>query len=154
MGAIETQRATAAEWLAAAHTSPQRVYKEWLEQRFVLFPLGRRWDVVKLPAPDAHTVRGLLDKPGVNGPILHDPRRRALYILVPAGTATGWALPGTTCLGTGSYLGVPAPSHTAPTGYHWAIPPDGTGQLTDPLALRHALSSAATALSRQGDSPR
>ncbi|MGW0368577.1 hypothetical protein ACWDZW_06570 [Streptomyces coeruleorubidus] len=47
-----------------------------------------------------------------DGPVIHDPRFRRYYALVPHGTAKAWGTPAAECLGEGTYLGVPRADHT------------------------------------------
>ncbi|MDF3297670.1 hypothetical protein [Streptomyces tropicalis] len=76
------------------------------------------------------------------GPVLHDDGGDTLGFVVPAGTAAGWDLPGSTCTrtdGRGLRL-VPEPPVD---GADWLLPPDGAGLATDPAELRRALGEAA-----------
>ncbi|MBD0837152.1 hypothetical protein [Streptomyces sp. TRM68416] len=131
--------ATAAEaWLASAHPSPDTVRREWDgEDLLALIPLGRHFDVVCLHEHLVHHVAGTSDRDAVNswlgstlscGPVIHDPKRRCYYALVPPGTAKGWRGPAKAkeYLGEGFYLGVPRVGLTEPgltvQRSYWAVP--------------------------------
>ncbi|MFB6423704.1 hypothetical protein ACFV2I_20480 [Streptomyces microflavus] len=129
----------AAAWLARA--DPDRAHADrWMRSvGLVLLPLGIRWCAVKVDEHD-----GLAAAADVNGPVIHDPGGRVVYFLVPVGAATTWDCPRTELLGLACWLAVPAPQSTEPPGVHWVRPPDGSGLLVDPAALRAALSSRAS----------
>lgn len=128
-----------AEWLAKADPDPEHA-KRWLSSaRILLLPLGRLWDVVKVPR-----LRGLAAvEMGVDGPVIHDPAGQAVFFLVPVGTAIVWDVDGTVCLGDACYLATPVPVVKTPPGPHWLQAPDGSGQLVDPETLRDALTAVS-----------
>lgn len=139
----------AVDWLAAAHPDPSSVRRLWLEDARAMLPVGVRWDAIKVPASilrqlagdDPGQVRSLLTETGAAGPTVVDPGR-SYYLLVPRGTAAAWRVHGTECLGVACYLSTPAPSCTTPPGAHWLTPPDGTGVLCDPAAVRELVAAA------------
>ncbi|MFG2825148.1 hypothetical protein ACGFX4_37695 [Kitasatospora sp. NPDC048365] len=72
----------------------------------------------------------------------------SIAFLVPAGTALGWHLPGTTC--------TPGATLPPPTDPRWIMPPSGPGPLarpTDSWVLRSALCEAASTLTAGGLGP-
>ncbi|MEV6051199.1 hypothetical protein [Streptomyces sp. NPDC052107] len=76
------------------------------------------------------------------GPVLHDGGCATLGFLVPAGTAAGWDVPGSTCTetdGRGLRLNPVPPVE----GSAWLLPPGGADLATDPVVLRRALGEAA-----------
>ncbi len=76
------------------------------------------------------------------GPVLHDDGCDTLGFLVPAGTAAGWDVPGSTCTetdGRGSCLSPEPPME----GSDWLLPPGEADLATDPAVLRAALGEAA-----------
>jgi len=76
------------------------------------------------------------------GPVLHDDGCDTLGFLVPAGTAAGWDVPGSTCTrtdGRGLRLNPEPPVE----GSDWLLPPGGAHPATDPAVLRRALGEAA-----------
>ncbi len=75
------------------------------------------------------------------GPVLHD-GGATLGFLVPAGTAAGWDVPGSTCTrtdGRGLRLNPEPPVE----GSDWLLPPGEADLATDPTVLRRALGEAA-----------
>ncbi|MCC5477366.1 hypothetical protein ACFV2N_23785 [Streptomyces sp. NPDC059680] len=76
------------------------------------------------------------------GPVLHDGGCATLGFLVPAGTAAGWDMPGSTCTetdGRGLRLNPEPPVE----GSDWLLPPSEADLATDPMVLRRALGEAA-----------
>ncbi len=68
--------------------------------------------------------------------------------LVPAGTAEGWRLPGTSC--------TPGAAVLPPTDPRWLVPPagaNGAPAATDPWILRSVLCEAACTLTAGGLGP-
>ncbi|MFC9932446.1 hypothetical protein [Streptomyces sp. NPDC127190] len=113
--------------------------------KLALIPLGVRFDAVRLPDAIVHAAAGS-EEPAVvrarltdylaGGPVVHDPRGRRYYALVPPGTTAGWVSPVVECLGTGTYLGVPPIDFTAFDGRtlssYWAVPVAFVGALCRP----------------------
>ncbi|MEU1162670.1 hypothetical protein ACIPX0_01170 [Streptomyces sp. NPDC090075] len=78
------------------------------------------------------------------GPVLHDDGGDTLGFVVPAGTAEGWDVPGSTCTctetdGRGLRLNPEPPVE----GSDWLLPPGEADLATDPAVLRRALGEAA-----------
>ncbi|MFJ8491309.1 hypothetical protein ACIRBZ_23590 [Streptomyces sp. NPDC094038] len=76
------------------------------------------------------------------GPVLHDDGGGTLGFVVPAGTAAGWDVPGSTCTeteGRGLRLNPEPPVE----GSDWLLPPGEAELATDPAVLRRALGEAA-----------
>ncbi|MFC8898203.1 hypothetical protein [Streptomyces cinereoruber] len=100
-------------------------------------PAGQAWDAVRVP-------RGIgllaLEALGArSGAVIEDDR--ALYWLVPPGSAAGWDITNTTVLGTGAKVLVPPARRTAGPGPFWRVCP-GEAWLTDTDALRAAVEDA------------
>ena len=76
------------------------------------------------------------------GPVLHDDGCDTLGFLVPAGTAAGWDVPGSTCTGTDG-RGLRLDPEPPVEGSDWLLPPGGAHPATDPAVLRRALGEAA-----------
>ncbi|SCF61266.1 hypothetical protein GA0115256_10572 [Streptomyces sp. DconLS] len=77
-------------------------------------------DLVTVPARQGLEAVDILRRGAADavGPVLHDDDRDTLGFLVPAGTAAGWDVPGSTCTetnGRGLRL-APEPRSRAPTG--------------------------------------
>ncbi|WP_371497156.1 hypothetical protein OG871_14375 [Kitasatospora sp. NBC_00374] len=82
------------------------------------------------------------------GSVLQTAGGSAIAFLVPAGTAGGWHLPGSSCT-AGAVL-------PAPTDPRWVMPPAGAGappRPTDAWVLRSALCEAACTLTAGGLGP-
>ncbi|QTD98734.1 hypothetical protein [Streptomyces cyanogenus] len=76
------------------------------------------------------------------GPVLHDDGCGTLGFLVPAGTAAGWDVPGSTCTESDGRGLWPAPWPPV-EGSDWLLPPGEADLATDPVVLRRALGEAA-----------
>jgi hypothetical protein len=143
---------TVEEWLASAHSSPGSVHHEWDNAgRLALIPLGRRFEAVRIPEDIVEAAAGCgspafvgawLTKCLHGGPVIHDPRFRRYYPLVPPHSAEKWLVPGTERLGEGTYLGVPRADRTEfdsrTRASYWAVPMRRPGRLcgvADVLAL-------------------
>jgi hypothetical protein len=120
-------------WLASADAYPERAHRWWQADEHAIPPLGRDWDVIQID--------GAYPPDTIDGPIIADPVRRALYILVPPGTAQLWDVPGSDALSDGVWLAIPSPARTDPPGLHWHQLPVEAGGLTDPNALRSVLTA-------------
>ncbi|WP_282695507.1 hypothetical protein [Streptomyces sp. CC208A] len=129
---LDTSGAASA-WLAEADPDPEHAQRWLSSAKVVLLPLGRRWSAVKASETIGLPAAQVLDV----GPVIYEPAGRAVFFLVPVDTQ--WDHPGTELLGDTTWLTVPVPTVTAPPGPHWLTPPDGSGRLVDPSALRVAL---------------
>ncbi|WP_191870696.1 hypothetical protein [Streptomyces filipinensis] len=76
------------------------------------------------------------------GPVLHDGGCATLGFLVPAGTAAGWDVPGSTCTETDG-RGLRLTPQPPVEGSDWLLPPGEADLATDPAVLRRALGEAA-----------
>jgi hypothetical protein len=76
------------------------------------------------------------------GPVLHDDGGDTLGFVVPAGTAAGWDVPGSTCTRTNGRGLCLAPEPPV-EGSDWLLPPGEADPATDPAVLRRALDEAA-----------
>ncbi|MEU3519769.1 hypothetical protein ABZ770_31590 [Streptomyces sp. NPDC006654] len=86
------------------------------------------------------------------GPVLHDDGGGTLGFVVPAGTAAGWDVPGSTCTGTDG-RGLRLNPQPPVEGSDWLLPPGEADPATDPAVLRRALGEAARMI-RAADSCR
>ncbi|GAA3105584.1 hypothetical protein GCM10017687_16640 [Streptomyces echinatus] len=101
-------------------------------------------DLVTVPARQGLEAVDILRRGAADavGPVLHDDGCDTLGFLVPAGTAAGWDVPGSTCTktdGRGLRLNPAAPVE----GSDWLLPPGEADLATDPVVLRRALGEAA-----------
>lgn len=76
------------------------------------------------------------------GPVLHDDDCDTLGFVVPAGTAAGWDVPGSTCTETDG-RGLRLDPEPPVEGAGWLLPPEEADPATDPAVLRAALGEAA-----------
>lgn len=76
------------------------------------------------------------------GPVLHDDGCDTLGFVVPAGTAAGWDVPGSTCTRTNG-RGLTLDPEPPVEGSDWLLPPGEADHATDPAVLRAALGEAA-----------
>ncbi|WP_329567992.1 hypothetical protein [Kitasatospora sp. NBC_01266] len=148
--------AAAVAWLAAAAPDPEACRREWerTDSGLALLPAGRRWDVLLVPGPLGRPALRLLTQSppfggwgrlATGGPVLLDPGDDSIGFLVPVGTAARWVGTGVRAAGAGAWVVVPHPTRRGP-GPRWLVVPDGSGQLTDPVALELALHEAAAGL--------
>ncbi|MEU6402182.1 hypothetical protein [Streptomyces sp. NPDC046985] len=105
---------------------------------------GPGCDLVTVPARQGLEAVDILRRAPEDavGPVLHDGGGDTLGFVVPAGTAAGWDVPGSTCTetdGRGLRL-APAPPVE---GSDWLLPPEEADPATDPAVLRRALDEAA-----------
>ncbi|MBU7596111.1 hypothetical protein JGS22_000290 [Streptomyces sp. P38-E01] len=135
----------AVEWLAAAAPDPVVCRQEWESNPLAvtLLPAGRRWDVLiltgTLGCPTLTALRRFAEQPG---PVLGDFGQSRTGFFVPPGTADRWVGTGVRAAGRGSWIVVPYPGRRT-GGVRWLVPPDGSGRLTDPVALELAMHEAA-----------
>ncbi|MCX4746534.1 hypothetical protein OG455_13545 [Kitasatospora sp. NBC_01287] len=146
--------AAAAAWLAAAAPAPQACRREWERSvsGLVLLPAGLRWDVLLVPGRLGRPTLRLLAGLSGGGPVLFDPGDDSVGFLVPVGTAARWVGTGVRVAGDGAWIAVPHPARRGP-GPRWLVPPDGSGRLTDPVALELALHEAAAGLGGPREHP-
>ncbi|MFE6688415.1 hypothetical protein ACFVFQ_18335 [Streptomyces sp. NPDC057743] len=140
----------AVDWLVSAAPDPDACRRAWERNPLgvALLEAGRCWDVL--------IVEGRLGRPAVDvlardrgrpGPVLSDFRDARTGFFVPAGTVAHWLGTGVRGAGRGTWIVVPYPGR-ATGGVRWLVPPDGTGTLTDPVALELALHAAVAARDR------
>ncbi|MEW2509187.1 hypothetical protein [Streptomyces sp. NPDC046870] len=106
-----------------------------------------RCDLVTVPTRQGLEAVDILRRGAADavGPVLHDDGCGTLGFLVPAGTAAGWDVPGSTCTetdGRGLRLNPEPPVE----GSDWLLPPGEADLATDPVVLRRALGEAARLL--------
>lgn len=106
---------------------------------------GHWWDAIRAVETTGRRAIELLRETGATvGPVILDPGgpEPRLYFLVPPGTATDWAEPGTVPLGQKCHVVVPPAGATEPPGLHWHVFPRGPRSLTQGGPLRKALGQA------------
>ncbi|MEI5102264.1 hypothetical protein RB200_31925 [Streptomyces sp. PmtG] len=119
---------------------------DWEERGVALLPLGRRFDVIRVPAERIHAALGSDEdvtvasglRAWLEGPVIRDLRspRGPYYVLIAPDA--DWDGPPER-LTTGAYLGVPRPGHsTVPT--RWVVLTPHPGTLCDTRHVRTLLS--------------
>ncbi|MGC9535984.1 hypothetical protein [Streptomyces sp. UG1] len=140
----------AVEWLAAAATDPRSCKRRWDRgEDAVLLEAGRLWDVLSVPE---YLGLGALDllrraRRRACGPVLMNCGARRVGFFIAPAEATEWPGPGVRHVGRGSWVAVPPPYQLGGWRLEWLLPPDGTGALYDPDAVRLALRKAGGARS-------
>ncbi|SOD86305.1 hypothetical protein [Streptomyces sp. Ag109_G2-15] len=135
-----------ATWLARAHPAPERARSEWAIQGVALLPLGDRFAAVRVPADVVHAAVASSDRDQVaaalgeklGGSIIYDSRVAGgtYYALIQGHAGLVWAYDDiATCLGHGTYLGVPRLDQQQPPGTYWVIPPRYEGDLCAPRTI-------------------
>ncbi|MET9143210.1 MULTISPECIES: hypothetical protein [unclassified Streptomyces] len=104
-------------------------------------------DLVTVPARQGLEAVDILRREAEEavGPVLHDDGGDTLGFVVPAGTAAGWDVPGSTCTRTDG-RGLRTAPEPPVEGSDWLLPPEETDLATDPAVLRRALDEAARML--------
>ncbi|MFE0628565.1 hypothetical protein ACFW3D_16530 [Streptomyces sp. NPDC058864] len=153
---VGTDARGAVEWLVSVAPDPDAARWEWERHPLgvTLLPAGRLWDVLiltgELGYPTLDVLTRLVDRPG---PVLADFGDSRMGYFVPPGTAARWIGTGVRTAGPGTWIVVPYPGR-ATGGVRWLVPPDGTGNLTDPGVLELAMHEAAAHLAgRRGRDP-
>lgn len=139
-----------AQWLLSAVPAVQerRARQEWASDGVALLRCGVLFSAVRIPARYLHAAAGADDASAVaahvadvlhGGPVFCDSNAWWYYALTPpSAAARRWRIPGVTCLGKDSYLGVPALGRKSRTRYsrvHWVVPMGGPGILCEPQAV-------------------
>ncbi|MFF7972784.1 hypothetical protein [Streptomyces sp. NPDC007905] len=146
---MDTQKAldrAIAAWLARAHPTPELARTEWAIQGVALLPLGDRFAAVRMPADVVHAAVAACDRDEVaaalgeilGGSIIYDHRVTGgtYYALIQGHAGLVWAYDDiATCLGHGTYLGVPRLDQQQPPGTYWVIPPRYEGDLCAPRSI-------------------
>lgn len=136
---------SAVEWLVSVAPEPDTCRWEWERNPLgvTLLPAGRAWDVLIVPGelgyPTLDVLTRCIEPPG---PVLADFGDSRMGFFVPPGTTARWVGTGVRGAGQGTWIVVPYPGRTT-GGVRWLIPPDGSGNLTDPGVLELAMHEAA-----------
>ncbi|WP_052768596.1 hypothetical protein [Streptomyces humi] len=146
---MDTQEAldrAIAEWLARAHPTPAQAWREWIVQGVALLPLGDRFAAVRMASEEVHAAVDSSDPDDVaaclglllGGSIIYDRRFAGgtYYALIQGHAGLVWAYGDVaTCLGHGSYLGVPRLDRQQGPGTYWLVPPRYEGDLCTPSSI-------------------
>ena len=127
-------------WLQGTKCNVPRVLALWDKGVLADVPAGHDWDIVRLPQTAGLAALSVIHGRGHPvGPVMLTSYRHTVDVLVDAGAAARWKLPGTFAFGHGSALHCPHPDVVVPWsvgGSTWLVPPDGTGTVTDADELR------------------
>ncbi|MEU7021891.1 hypothetical protein ABZ990_14690 [Streptomyces sp. NPDC046203] len=134
----------AASWLILAAPNAEKARHEWEDYGVALLRCGSLLSAVRIPADlvyaaagteELEQVRAFLADVLDGGPIFHDTGGRQFYALTPASAPSTWHLTVAECLGSNTFLGVPATDRTEPDcryPAYWVLPMDGPGTLCAP----------------------
>ncbi|KOU46046.1 hypothetical protein [Streptomyces sp. WM6378] len=155
----EAERAISS-WLAGSLNRPQEAWDQWANGPIALLALGRRFSAVRLADELVYAVAvgqgaTAVLRACLRGPVIHDPRGRRFYALVPPSPSPRSLGPYATHLGLGHYLGVPRIGDNEPDAAHasyWAVPMSAPGALCDPIRLDQVIEAGTTALDSQAES--
>ncbi|MGI5337901.1 hypothetical protein ACQEVS_11120 [Streptomyces sp. CA-181903] len=131
-----TQRHPGALWLVSRALRPREIHEEWAEGRTPAIEIGRRFDVVHLPAEAVEggigavrtddAVEAAFRAAGIAYGVVATRRRDVYSVLVRAGTARTWAAGnGTRAVGIDDhlrYLRTPHPGRRQGPGDFWLLP--------------------------------
>lgn len=96
------------EWIKRTGASVDETLAAWKDGRLAELPVGRAWDVVRIPTFEGwEVVRQLCALRVALGPVLHT--QLGVEVLVPVGSAEDWDCPGSTVLIVGDTIDVPHP---------------------------------------------
>ncbi|MEV6790917.1 hypothetical protein AB0M87_02725 [Streptomyces sp. NPDC051320] len=130
------------DWLASCAPDPTSIHRAWAREDLAPLAGGDRWRVVEadlMPSVAAMQRIG----PGRLGPVMVYPEADLAWWLVPPGAAEELAdLPRLTVRPAGWALRCP-PAHRYFDGRAWLEKPDGSGRLTDPVAMGAAFGPTA-----------
>ncbi|MFI5808959.1 hypothetical protein [Streptomyces sp. NPDC051561] len=134
----------AIEWVRDSGAKVNVTLAAWSGGQLAELPVGQAWDVVRVPhLQGADALQQLRVTRAPFGPILYSPA--GFEFLLRVGSAADWDLPGATAITHGEVLLVPHPSVISPAEpgeWHWIVPPDDGGSLTDASDLYGAYASA------------
>lgn len=151
--------ALAASWLMSAAQDPQLARAQWDEEGVTLLPCGALFGVVRVPDPVVHAAAGTVEWPDTaeylrrvlgGGAVFAHPRGRHHYALISLASARLWRDREAEALGSGTYIGVPAPERTEPDGVdaYWAVPLTRPGALCGPVTLGRFLAAGRAGQAR------
>ncbi|MEU5521200.1 hypothetical protein ABZ759_11125 [Streptomyces sp. NPDC047860] len=138
---------TLERWLLSRTRDQESARAEWARTGVAVLRCGTLFSAVRMPADWIEAAAGSEDPEAINaylgralhvGAVFVDTTCRWFYFLVPAGTRHRWNIPGTVCLGSNTYVGVPRPGSLHGTGTprsYWCVEMDGPDSLCVPNAV-------------------
>ncbi|MFF5129970.1 hypothetical protein ACFY41_23920 [Streptomyces syringium] len=135
------------DWFGKIGASVEKALLAWGVGELALLPVGRAWDVVRLPAGDGWRAVTALSGRVPVGPVLHT--GISVEVFVPIDSADGWTAPRVSVLKSGDLIGVPHPSFSSPRiqrAKSWVVAPSSGHALTsaDDLRLAYAVTRVGT----------
>jgi hypothetical protein len=156
------EREAVAAWLADSLNRPDDARKQWTDGHVALVALGRRFSAVRLAdelvyalAADTDPATATTALRHLGGPVIHDPRGRRFYALVPSSPPGPGLGRYATYLGLGTYIGAPRVGDNEPTGNltsYWAVPPTAPGALCDPIHVADMVNAGTALLESRSES--
>ncbi|NYV73470.1 hypothetical protein [Streptomyces sp. UH6] len=151
--AARRRRMTAVRWLLSAASEPEHAGQTWPAEGTLLLRCGRSFTTVRMPGRVVEAAAGTSCPEGLaaflgarteGGGVWADRHNGGVYFLVPVGACLDWSVPGTECLDSRSFVGVPHPGLGVREGErtYWLVEVDGPGALC-PV-------DAVAAIARQG----
>ncbi|MFD3558238.1 hypothetical protein ACFWVU_01000 [Streptomyces sp. NPDC058686] len=144
------------EWIKRTGASVDETLAAWKAGKLAELPVGRAWDVVRIPTFEGwEVVRQLCALRVTLGPVLHT--QLGVEVLVPVGSAEDWDCPGSTVLVVGDTIDVPHPAVVPPhtqNARSWISAPRSEPTLTDAADLYGAYLSATATMTRTNRSGR
>ncbi|KOU37662.1 hypothetical protein ADK54_31520 [Streptomyces sp. WM6378] len=147
--------------MADSLNRPGDARRQWTDGRLAVLALGRRFSAVRLAdelvyamAAGAEPATASTVLQSLRGPVIHDPRGRRFYALVPSSPPGPSLGRYATYLGLGHYIGVPRIGDNEPDGTrasYWAVPPTGPGALCDPIRLSTMIETGSATLDSRSE---
>ncbi|MER0445401.1 hypothetical protein ABR738_12635 [Streptomyces sp. Edi4] len=157
----KAQNQAVSAWLAASLNRPADAYTQWADRHLAVLALGSRFCAFRLADELVHAVDAATEFSTAStilralaGPVIHDPRGRRYYALVPPAPPGPDAGPHATYLGLGHYIGVPRigdDQHTDTWSSYWAVPMPAPGTLCDPNRVLRLIRAGTAALDEEAD---
>ncbi|MFG2721032.1 hypothetical protein ACGFW5_22450 [Streptomyces sp. NPDC048416] len=154
-----TEHEAVSDWLAGSLHRPADAHTQWADRRLAVLALGRRFCAVRLADELVHAVgagpsTASMTLHTLGGPVIHDPRGRRFYALVPAAPPGPDLGPYAAHLGLPHFVGVPRVRDTEPHGLatYWVVPLRTPGHLCDPARVADLIAAGTTALRAGADS--
>ncbi|GAA2945853.1 MULTISPECIES: hypothetical protein [Streptomyces] len=132
-------RNSGTDWLAQCAPDPARAHRRWASDELAPIPAGLHWLVA-----EADLMRSITAMQRVGsrrlGPVLVHPETHRAWWLVPLGADEEFADIQALTVRLGPWTLNCPPAHAYMAGRGWLEKPDGSGRLTDPVALGAAFS--------------
>lgn len=155
-------REAVAAWLADSLNQPESAREQWADCRLAVLALGKQFSAVRISSELVYAVaashRDLTTASMVlhslDGPVIHDPRGRRFYALVPPSSPGPDLGPHATYLGLGHYIGVPRVGDSEPDerlASYWAVPMTSPGALCYPVRVADLAATGGAVLAERAE---